>query len=51
MKSIILNVTFIAGLACVVASAFMLSIPLGLFTLGCPLISFSIYAQLKAVAK
>jgi hypothetical protein len=51
MKSIVLNATFLTGSACVVAAAFMLSIPLGLFALGCPLISFSIYAQLKAVAK
>lgn len=51
MKSIMLNLMFVAGFSCVVASAFMLSTALGLFTLGCPLIAISIHAQLKAVPK
>jgi hypothetical protein len=51
MRSIVLNVMFVCGFACVVSSAFLLSIPLGLFALGCPLIAISVHAQLKAVAK
>ena len=51
MRSILLNVMFISGFACVVSSAFMLSIPLGLFAVGCPLIAISVHAQMKAVTK
>ena len=48
MKSIALNLLFIAGLACIVGSAFMIAIPLGLFVLGCPLVAVSIHAQKKS---
>jgi hypothetical protein len=51
MRSAILNLTFIAGSACVVVAAFMVAIPLGLLALGCPLIAVSVHAQMKAAAK
>jgi hypothetical protein len=48
MRATILNLTFVAGSACVVAAAFMIAVPLGLLALGCPLIAVSIHAQMKA---
>lgn len=47
MNAIILNAMFLAGSACVVASAFLVSIPLGLVVLGVPLVSISIHIQMK----
>jgi hypothetical protein len=51
MKSIALNLLFIAGAACIVGSAFMIAMPLGLFVLGCPLVAVSVHAQRKTKAK
>jgi hypothetical protein len=51
MRSAILNLAFITGSACVVAAAFMVAVPLGLFALGCPLVAVSVHAQMKAAAK
>jgi len=51
MKSIALNLLFIAGSACIVGSAFMIAMPLGLFVLGCPLVAVSVHAQRKTKAK
>lgn len=48
MKSFALNTIFIAGASCIVASAFMIAMPLGLFVLGCPLVAVSIHAQKKS---
>lgn len=52
MKSIALNLCFVIGSACIVGSAFMIAMPLGLFVLGCPLVAVSVHAQRKTkVAK
>lgn len=51
MKSLALNLVFVLGAGCIVASAFMVSLPLGLFTLGCPLVALSIHIQGKAATK
>ena len=48
MKSIAINFIFVAGAGCIVASAFMIAMPLGLFVLGCPLVAVSIHAQKKS---
>jgi len=51
MKSFALNLVFVAGSACIVASAFIVSLPLGLFVLGCPLVAISVHVQRKAATK
>jgi hypothetical protein len=51
MKSVALNLVFVAGLACIIASAFIVALPLGLFVLGCPLIAISVHIQRRAAAK
>lgn len=48
MKSIALNGIFLIGSACIVASAFLIALPLGLVVLGCPLVAVSIHAQRKS---
>lgn len=48
MKSIVLNCVFVFGSACIVGSAFLIAIPLGLFVLGCPLVAVSVHAQRKS---
>ena len=45
MKSFALNLLFVIGSACIVGSAFMIAMPLGLFVLGCPLVAISVHAQ------
>jgi hypothetical protein len=51
MKSIALNGIFLIGSACIVASAFLIALPLGLFVLGCPLVAVSVHSQRKTKAK
>jgi uncharacterized membrane protein len=51
MKLFALNLVFIGGISAIVASAFMVAIPFGLFVLGCPLVAFSIHVQRKLVKK
>jgi hypothetical protein len=47
MKTALINVVFLAGASCVVASAFLVSLPLGLLVLGCPLVAVSLHAARK----
>jgi hypothetical protein len=47
MKSILLNGLFVSGAGCIVSSAFLISLPLGLFVLGCPLVAVSLHIQRK----
>jgi len=51
MKSIAFNILFLAGSSCIVVSAFLIAMPLGLFVLGCPLVAVSVHAQRKIKAK
>jgi hypothetical protein len=51
MKSIALNGIFLIGSACIVASAFLIALPLGLLVLGCPLVAVSVHSQRKTKAK
>jgi hypothetical protein len=47
MKSIALNSLFLIGASCIVSSAFLIALPLGLFVLGCPLVAISLHASRK----
>lgn len=51
MKSFALNSVFVIGSGCIIAAAFLVSLPLGLFVLGCPLVAISVHVQRKAAAK
>lgn len=46
MRSLALNTAFLGGLGCIVAAAFLVSTPLGLLVLGCPLVAFAVHMQL-----
>ncbi len=50
MKTAAINLVFLTGASCVVAAAFMVSLPLGLLVLGCPLVAVSLHAQRKVKA-
>lgn len=47
MKSVLLNLVFLCGVACVDVAAFKLSFPLGLLAVGVPLIAISLHIQGK----
>jgi hypothetical protein len=47
MRSIVLNIVFLAGCSCVLWSAFLFSFQAGLFVLGVPLMALSLHLQGK----
>lgn len=47
MKSVALNLTFLTGVTLVAAAAFMVWLPLGLITIGVPLIAIPLHIQGK----
>jgi hypothetical protein len=49
MRSVALNVLFIVGYGCCVASAFLVATPLGLLVLGLPMTLVAIHMQGKVV--
>lgn len=48
LKATFLNSIFLTGAGCIVGSAFMVALPLGLFVLGCPLVALALHIQLKS---
>lgn len=51
MKSVMLNMTFLVGYSCVVASGFLVTPALGLVVLGFPMVAVSVYLQNKGARK
>lgn len=47
MRSIMLNLVFLAGCACILWASFLLSFQVGLFVLGVPLMALSLHLQGK----